>query len=264
MMYDITTMKNVSYESTFLNLKKSMVVEANRLLHALGCAPATWGNVSMIDRDHDQIIIKPSGVAFDSITCDNVSVVDLSTHNVLSGLKPSVDLNMHIAMYDAWCDVISIAHGHPLNATSFAQACLSIEMLGTTHADTFAGAVPCIDVSSAAAITPETIIMDHASRFALYGTLSGECIVKYFADAKIDHNAVSAALLMEHGALTWSTDSAHDAVIKMDQLELIAEMAIKTKTLMHQRNNAALSLYRVAMMELHKDRKHGAYKQYGQ
>ena len=46
---------------------KQEVFEANLLLPKYGLITFTWGNVSAIDRESGLVIIKPSGVEYDSM-----------------------------------------------------------------------------------------------------------------------------------------------------------------------------------------------------
>ncbi|PCO11963.1 hypothetical protein CP989_24915 [Enterobacter hormaechei] len=45
-----------------------------------GLVTFTWGNVSAIDRQRGLVVIKPSGIAYESMTVDDMSVVDLQGH----------------------------------------------------------------------------------------------------------------------------------------------------------------------------------------
>ena len=66
------------------------------------------------------------------------------TGRVLEGdLRPSSDTPTHLELYRAWETVGGVTHTHSTWATSWAQARRPIPCLGTTHADYFAGAVPC-------------------------------------------------------------------------------------------------------------------------
>lgn len=58
------------------NLKKS-VFEANLDLVRHGLVILTWGNVSAIDRETNLVVIKPSGVSYDTMTVEDMVVVDL-------------------------------------------------------------------------------------------------------------------------------------------------------------------------------------------
>ena len=103
----------------------------------------TWGNVSGIDREKQLVVIKPSGVPYEEMTADDMVVVDLNG-NVLEGKwKPSSDTPTHLELYKAFPKMGGIVHTHSRWATTFAQACLDIPAMGTTHADYFYGTIPC-------------------------------------------------------------------------------------------------------------------------
>lgn len=61
---------------------KQQVFEANMDLPRYGLVTFTWGNVSAIDRQRGLVVIKPSGIAYESMTVDDMSVVDLQGHVV--------------------------------------------------------------------------------------------------------------------------------------------------------------------------------------
>lgn len=64
---------------------KKQVCEANLELVARGVVIYTWGNVSGIDRDKNLVVIKPSGVAYDNMTPEDMVVVDLTTSETVEG-----------------------------------------------------------------------------------------------------------------------------------------------------------------------------------
>ena len=53
---------------------KQQVFEANMDLPRYGLVTFTWGNVSAIDRERGQVVIKPSGVAYTHMTVDDMVV----------------------------------------------------------------------------------------------------------------------------------------------------------------------------------------------
>ena len=57
-------------------LKKD-VYEANMELVRKGLVIYTWGNVSGIDRESGYFVIKPSGVDYDTLSPDDMVVMDL-------------------------------------------------------------------------------------------------------------------------------------------------------------------------------------------
>ena len=126
-----------------LEAMKERVYKANVLLKSSGLVVLTWGNVSEIDREKGYIVIKPSGVSYDTMTADDMVVVDMEGNVVEGKLNPSSDLPTHIELYKAFPEIGGITHTHSRWATIFAQAGKSVKALGTTLADTFYGDVPC-------------------------------------------------------------------------------------------------------------------------
>ena len=82
-----------------LEKMKESVYLANRLLKDSGLIVLTWGNVSQIDREKGLVVIKPSGVAYDAMSAEDMVVVDLAGNVVEGKLRPSSDLPTHIELY---------------------------------------------------------------------------------------------------------------------------------------------------------------------
>ena len=100
---------------------------------------------SGIDRERGLVVIKPSGVPYESLTVDDLVVLDLDGRVVEGRLNPSSDTPTHIELYKAFPGIGGIVHTHSTYATAWAQAGRDIPCLGTTHADYFRGPVPCTD-----------------------------------------------------------------------------------------------------------------------
>ena len=123
---------------------KKKVYEANILLPKYGLVTFTWGNVSAIDRESGLFVIKPSGVDYETMTPDDMVVMDLNGKKVEGKLNPSSDTPTHVEIYKAFKEVGGVVHTHSSYATSWAQAGRSIPCYGTTHADYFYGEIPCV------------------------------------------------------------------------------------------------------------------------
>jgi L-ribulose-5-phosphate 4-epimerase len=126
---------------TMADLRES-ACRANLELAATGLVMGTFGNLSIVDRDSNIVIIKPSGVPYGELTPEQMVAVDLDSGAVVSGsLKPSSDTPTHLELYRSFpCG--AVVHTHSEFATMFAQARMPIRCLGTTHADSFRGDVP--------------------------------------------------------------------------------------------------------------------------
>ena len=77
------------------------------------------------------------------MTPEQIVLLDLETGRPLEeGLKPSSDAPTHLALYRAFAEIGGVTHTHSPCATAWAQAGCEIPCFGTTHADSFRGAVP--------------------------------------------------------------------------------------------------------------------------
>ena len=228
------------------NLKK-LVCEANLLLPKHGLVTFTWGNVSGIDREAGLVVIKPSGVEYDNMTPDDMVVVALDTGERVEGtLKPSSDTPTHLELYKAFPALGGIVHTHSRWATSFAQAGVGVDAMGTTQGDYFYGQIPCTRD-----MTPEEIA-------DAYEKNTGLVIVETFRSRNIDPAAVPAVLVRNHGPFTWGTDpmnAVHNAVV----LEEVSFMDFHAKLL-----NPAAGAMQQPLLDKHYLRKHGANAYYGQ
>lgn len=223
---------------------RSQTNTANLLLVRHGLVVLTWGNASAIDRAHGHVAIKPSGVDYDQLNPETVCVVDLDGRVLEGGLRPSSDTPTHLALYKAFGEVGGIVHTHSPHATMFAQARRAIPCLGTTHADTFRGAVPL-----ARELTPEEVEHDYEANTA-------RVIIEAFAGR--DPMECPGVLCAGHGPFAWGRGVA-EAVKNAVILEEVARMAIGTLTL-----NPDTPPLAAHVAEKHYQRKHGAHAYYGQ
>ncbi|HJF73635.1 L-ribulose-5-phosphate 4-epimerase [Gallibacterium anatis] len=226
---------------------KQQVFEANLDLPKYGLVTFTWGNVSGIDRKNNLIVIKPSGVSYDTMTVNDMVVVDLVTGKVVEGnKKPSSDTPTHLELYRQFPTIGGIVHTHSRHATAWAQAGMDLNALGTTHADYFYGAIPCTRKMTEQEINGE------------YELETGKVIVETFQNRNIEAKDIPAVLVHSHGPFAWGTDP-HNAVHNAVVLEEIACMNLFT----HQLNSNINSMQQV-LLDKHYLRKHGKNAYYGQ
>ena len=228
------------------NLKK-VVFEANLMLPKYHMVTFTWGNVSGIDREKGLMVIKPSGVDYDTMKAEDMVVVDINTGKVVEGdYNPSSDTDTHIKIYQACPDIGGVVHTHSRYATSWAQARRDIPALGTTHADDFYGGVPCTR-----AMTPDEIA-------GSYEAETGNVIVETFKTRGIKMMDVPGVIVYSHGPFTWEKDPVA-AVKKAVVLEEVAFMAYHAVTI-----NPQLTPMQQELLDKHYLRKHGTNAYYGQ
>ena len=223
---------------------KEQVLQANLCLPKLDLVTFTWGNVSGIDRDRGLIVIKPSGVPYETMTLADMVVVDMAGNTVEGKWRPSSDTPTHLVLYTAFPDCGGIVHTHSRWATAFAQAGVEVVPYGTTQADDFYGAVPCTR-----AMTPEEIAGD-------YERETGNVIAETFAGR--DPAEVPAVLVRSHGPFAWGRDPA-EAVHNAAVLEQTAFMNYHSLRL-----NPSLQQIQQPLLDKHYLRKHGKNAYYGQ
>ncbi|RCI92480.1 L-ribulose-5-phosphate 4-epimerase, partial [Klebsiella pneumoniae] len=204
----------------------------------------TWGNVSAIDRQRGLVVIKPSGIAYESMTVDDMSVVDLQGHVVEGRWRPSSDTATHLALYRRYPDLGGVVHTHSTHATAWAQAGLAIPALGTTHADYFFGDIPCTRALSAQEV-------DEA-----YELNTGQVIIETLGEANPLHTP--GIVVYQHGPFAWGKD-AHEAVHNAVVMEEVARMAWIARGI-----NPQLQPIDSWLMNKHFQRKHGPNAYYGQ
>jgi L-ribulose-5-phosphate 4-epimerase len=220
------------------------VLEANLELIRRGLVIYTFGNASGFSREEGLVVIKPSGVAFDDLTPDNMVITDLTGRVVDGKLRPSSDLDTHLVLYRAYPQLGGVVHTHSRYATAWAQAGREIPCLGTTHADYFHGCVPLTSTLTDDEIGGE------------YEAATGEAIVRRYGN--MDPLSAPGVLVVGHGPFTWGK-SPMRAVANAVLLEEIAAIAYHTVVL-----NPSVQPLGRALHDRHFLRKHGPGAYYGQ
>ena len=221
---------------------KERVCNANLTLKKSNLITLTWGNVSGKDEESGLIIIKPSGVSYDTMKPEDMVVVDLDGNTVEGTYRPSSDLPTHLYLYKQFPSLGGIVHTHSTFATAFAQSGKEIVAYGTTHADAFYGSIPC------------TRDLTEAEISEAYEWNTGKVI----AESVRDFIAVPGIIVKNHGVFTWG-ETAEKAVENAITLEDVAKMAFLTEQL-----NSDTQRIDQHLLDKHYLRKHGKNAYYGQ
>jgi L-ribulose-5-phosphate 4-epimerase len=232
---------------------RAKVLEANQEIARLGLAVHTFGNASGIDRGgvdgsgaEPIVAIKPSGVAYASMTPADLVLTRLDGTIVEGALRPSSDLDTHLLLYREFPQIGGVVHTHSEFATAWAQSYQPIPCFGTTHADYFHGPVP---------ITSELTAEEVSEAYVLN---TGVVIARLFAEEGLDPLAVPGVLVAGHAPFAWGKTPAA-AVEHADLLEYIARLAYRTVTLGAPADGLAKWV-----ADHHYQRKHGPKATYGQ
>ncbi|MBM0224562.1 L-ribulose-5-phosphate 4-epimerase [Micromonospora sp. ATA51] len=160
----------------------------------------TAGNVSARVPGRDLLVIKPSGVAYDELTPENMVVCDLHGRVVEGDHAPSSDTDAQAYVYRHMPHVGGVVHTHSTYATAWAARGEPIPCVLTMMADEFGGDIP---------VGPFALIGDDSIGHGIVETLAGSrspaVLMRnhgVFTIGKSAKAAVKAAVMCEDVART--------------------------------------------------------------
>lgn len=186
-----------------LEAARQALIGGGRRLGARGLIAAAEGNLS-VRLDSDRLLITPTGRRKDELTADDLVIVRLGHDEAAArsgtGLAPTSDLAIHLAVYAARPDIRAVAHAH----------------LPASMALTLAGEIP--DPTS----LPETALLLPRVPFVPFGEMgSHELAARVAAAFSEGSEPLPRAVLLErHGAVAVGPNVA-TAVDRLDLLEVL-------------------------------------------
>lgn len=166
---------------------------------------ANDGNISVRLNDNE-ILATPTGVSKGYLTPDMLVVIDRAGNKLRGHMKPSSELKMHRAFYDARPDVRAVCHAHPIVATGFAVAGLSLERC----------------------TLPEVVISLGSVPLAKYGVPGSDELTQDIMDNYVANH--DAFLLANHGVVTIG-QTLMNAYYKMETVEHFAKISLVARQL---------------------------------
>jgi L-fuculose-phosphate aldolase len=159
----------------------------------------TSGNISV--RSADLVAVTPSGVDYDTMTADDIPVVDLSGKVVRGALEPTTELPMHLACYTKH-GAGAVVHTHGASATAVSLVCDEVPAVHYQLA-MFGGSV-------------------RVAPYATYGT------AELAANMSAALHGRSGCLLRNHGTVTYG-DTVGLAYDRSRQLEWLCQVWLMAK-----------------------------------
>lgn len=107
----------------FVQNAHAAVLAAAKDMLRRGLVEGTAGNISA-RREDGNLVITPSSVDYAEMTLDDLVLVDPQggVLQAADGRSPSTEMKLHLACYQAFDDIGSVIHSHPVWATMFAIA----------------------------------------------------------------------------------------------------------------------------------------------
>ncbi|QNG37082.1 L-ribulose-5-phosphate 4-epimerase [Geodermatophilus sp. Leaf369] len=168
-----------SGESGTFRAQREDLARLHQLLVSNGLVTWTSGNVSERVPGEDLFLIKGSGVGYDELTWEGITVCDLDGRAVDGVKGPSSDTDAHAYVYRHMAEVAGQVHTHSPYATAWAARAEPIPCVLTAMADEFGGPIP---------VGPFALIGDDSIGQGIVATLQG-------------HRS-PAVLMQNHGVFT--------------------------------------------------------------
>lgn len=171
-----------------MNYRKLIVENGQRMLKS-GLTVETWGNISFRDLETGLVYMTPSAMNYNTITEEDVVVCSLDGTIIDSIRKPTIEKDLHLAIYRARSEVNAVVHTHPVY--SMIYSCQGKD-------------IPLIIDEAAQALGD----VCKSTSYALPGTkeLAEECVKALGEEA-------NSCLLQSHGAVCIGADM--DAAFKV-------------------------------------------------
>lgn len=184
--------------------ERQEVVDYCKLMLTKGLTKGTGGNISIFDRKSGNMVISPSGIDYDVMKAEDVSVVDLKGNLVSGDKKPSSEFPMHAIFYERREDINAIVHTHSTFATTLAS--LRWDLPAVSYLVAYSG---------------------KNVRCASYATFGTQELAEHAFESMKDRQAV---LLANHGLLAGATNIA-TAFAVAEEIEFCCEVYTRAKAI---------------------------------
>jgi L-fuculose-phosphate aldolase len=118
--------------------ERKEVARFMRRLYRQGLTTTSGGNISLKISD-DIIVITPSATDKGEMRWKEVGLLNIFGENLTPELKPSIESEMHLAIYKKNQDISAIVHAHPVCASAFTAMKMKISTNLTAEARAILG-----------------------------------------------------------------------------------------------------------------------------
>ena len=131
-------------EPQVLQAMKEVLTTGQEMARA-GLVAGTSGNCSVRVPNTDLVVITPTSLEYELMLHEDICVIDTAGAQVEGRHKPSIEINMHLAIYEARPEVEGIVHTHQTMGTAVAVAGKSIPPILEEQVFSLLGAVELAD-----------------------------------------------------------------------------------------------------------------------
>lgn len=183
---------------------KELVIKAGKELIETGLIARTWGNISCRISD-TQFVITPSGRAYETLTPEEIVLVNIEDLEYEGEIKPSSEKGIHAACYKLRPEIGFVIHTHQVNASIVSALDMDINNVEGENAEIIGSNIP----------------------LASYGLPGTKKLRKGVIEA-ITRSDAKAAVMAHHGAVCMGVDY-DDAFNVAKRLEDVCEQFVMDK-----------------------------------
>jgi L-fuculose-phosphate aldolase len=191
----------MSAEGKFRNERKE-VARFMRRLYTHGLTTTSGGNLSLRVSE-DIVLITPSATDKGTMKWKEIGIMRLSGENLIPGLKPSIESEMHLSIYRKRDDIKAIVHAHPVFSSSFTATSCNIDTTLTAEAAAILGTplkvrYALMGSSRLAGIVARSIEKSKILLLENHGILAaGSSLLQAFDMIEVLENAAKMTLIVE-------------------------------------------------------------------
>lgn len=184
-----------------LEKARELVLKAGLELCEAGLVARTWGNISARVSD-TQYVITPSGRAYDTLTAEDIVLVNIEDGSYVGNVKPSGEKGVHAVVYELCPEMNFVIHTHQNYAS--ALSVLGREILVSSEVNGKREAFCSIEEDGREK-TGECLL-GSVLPCAEYGMYATEQLVNNIKVQITEHPNSKAVLMKYHGALCFGKD----------------------------------------------------------
>ena len=181
--------------------ERSQVAQIMRRLYERGLTTTSGGNVSLKNAD-GYIFITASQSDKSCIDACKVVVLTKNLENLTPELKPSMETEMHLKIYEKRPDISAIVHAHPIFASTFAVSDIKLDTFITEEAGYILGEIAVLE----------------------YKTMGSSELAKVCSEGLAQYNV---GLMKKHGAIAVG-NSLIEAFDRMEVLEFTSRICFNS------------------------------------
>ena len=123
---------------------RELVLKAGLELCEAGLVARTWGNISARVSD-TQYVITPSGRAYDTLTKEDIVLVNIADGSYKGEVKPSGEKGVHAAVYELCPEMNFVIHTHQNYASALSILGEKITLKEDDERLLLSDVIPCAD-----------------------------------------------------------------------------------------------------------------------